>query len=94
MDLNLLIAILVAVILIIISIEYEDGFLLFIMGFLNLGVVLNIDTLFGITQTSYHWFGNLMQLIYVFIAIFCFTKMVLSAREEGIFTSLRNHGRK
>ncbi len=95
MDLNLLIAIFFAIILIIIAIEYEDGFIMFMMGFLNIIIVFNIDTLFGVTDTSYLGFGNLIQLIYTFIAIFCFTKMILSAKQDGIFASVRGkHARK
>lgn len=96
MDLNLLIAIFFAIILIIIAIEYDDGFMLFMLGFLNFGIVLNIDTMFGVTETSYLGFGNLLQLIYLFIGIFCFAKLILSARQDGLISFVKggNHDRK
>ena len=95
MDLNLLIAVFFAIILIVIAIEYEDGFILFIMGFLNMGIVLNIDTLFGVTSSSYLGFGNLLQLIYLFIGIFCFAKLIMSARQDGLLSFARGkHAKK
>ena len=93
MDLNLLMAVFFAIILIIIAIEYDDAFILFIMGFLNLGIVLNLDTLFGVYQVSYNNFGGLLQLIYTFIGIFCFAKIIMSARQDGLisFTKGKRH---
>lgn len=89
MDLDLLLAVFFAIILIIIAIEYDDGFILFIMGFLSLGILINLYELFEIIQTSYNNFGNLLQLVYLFIAVFCFVKMILTARQDGIFSSIR-----
>jgi len=92
MDLNLLIAVFFAIILIIFALEYDDGFMLFVLGFMSFGIVLNIDTLFEVTETSYLGFGNLLQLIYIFIGIFCFAKIIMSARNDGLisFTRGRN----
>lgn len=88
-------AVFFAIILIIIAIEYDDGFILFMMGFLNLGIVLNLDSLFGVYQISYNNFGGFLQLVYTFIAIFCFTKIIMSARQEGLISFMKgNHARK
>lgn len=91
MDINLLIAVILVLILIILAIEYDDGFILFIMGFLNIGIVLNLDSLFGITNISYNNFGGLLQLIYSFISIFCFAKIIMSARQDGLLSFGKSH---
>jgi len=89
MDLDLFIAIFFAIILILISIEYDDGFVLFMLGFLNIAVAMNMYELFGIIQTSYNGFGNLLQIVFVFAGVFCFVKMAMAARESGLFSSVK-----
>ena len=84
-------SILFALILICFAVDSDDGFSLFMEGFMNIVVVFNIDTLFGITETSYNGFGNLIQLIYAFIAIFCFSKIIMSARQDGLISFMRGH---
>lgn len=88
-------AIFFAIILIIIAIEYDDGFMLLMMGFLSIIIVLNIEALFDITPVSYGNAGQMFQLIYTFIAIFCLVKIIMSARQDGLLSFTRGkHGSK
>lgn len=91
MDLDLLIAILLAVILICFAIEHDDGFMLFMLGFINLAIFFNLETLFSITAASYNNFGYLFQLIYIFISVFCFGKLIMSANQEGLISFGKSH---
>lgn len=91
MDLDLLIAIILAVFLICFAIEHDDGFMLFMLGFINLAIVFNLDSLFSINPSSYNNFGSLFQLIYAFIAIFCFAKIIMSANQEGLLNFMKRH---
>lgn len=82
MDINLLIAIILALILICFSIDYDDGFVSFVIGFISIMIVFNLRALFDISTGSYLGFGQLIQLIYAFIGIFSFAKLIMSGNQE------------
>jgi len=83
MDSNLIFSIIIAVILTLVAIEWDESFLLFLIGFMAISLAINIDTAFSISTSTYQGFGQLIQLFYAFIGIFSFTKTYFTSKESG-----------
>ena len=94
MDSNLIFSIVLAVILTVIAIEWDESFLLFLIGFLAIALSINLDLAFSISTSTYQGFGQLIQLFYAFIGIFSFTKTYFTAKESGFsLQRLIRHGK-
>lgn len=88
MDTNLLFSILIIIILAIVAIEWDEAFILFIIGFLAIGIAINLETAFSIDNTTYQGFGQLIQLSYAFVGIFAFTRTF----SDSLLARLKKHG--
>lgn len=83
MDTNIIFAIIFAVILTIIAIEWDESFVLILIGFMALAISINLETVFSIYTETYQGFGQLIQLFYAFVGIFAFVKTYFTAKEHG-----------
>lgn len=83
MDSNLIFSIIIAIILTLVAIEWDESFLLFLIGFMAVAIAVNLDTAFSISTTTYQGFGQLIQLFYIFVGIFAFVKTYFTAKEHG-----------
>lgn len=94
MDSNLIFSILFAVILTIIVIEWDESFILFLIGFMAVGLAINLNLAFTISTTTYQGFGQLIQLFYAFVGIFAFVKTYFTAKESGFSLQRLSHGKR
>lgn len=90
MDSNLIFSIIIAIILTLIVIEWDESFLLFLIGFLSIALAINLYLAFSISTETYQGFGQLIQLIYAFVGIFAFVKTYFTAKETGFSLRSRN----
>ena len=74
MDTNLIFSIFIIIILTIVVIEWDEAFLLFIIGFLSIALALNLNTAFSIETDTYQGFGQLIQLLYILVGVFAFIR--------------------
>lgn len=88
MDTNLLFSIFLIIILTVVVIEWDEAFLLFIIGFLSIAIAINIETMFSIDNTKYQGFGQLLQLVYALVGIFSFIRTF----SDSLLSRMRKHG--
>ena len=95
MDTAFIFSIFLAIIFIIIALEFDEGMMLFCLGMIAAGITININTIFGIANTDYQGFGQLIQLIYGAVTVFTFGRIYYTAQASGIdmmFGRVRKHG--
>jgi len=83
MDSDLIFSIFLIIILAIVAIEWDEGFILFLIGFIAIALSINLELAFSIDNTKYQGFGQLIQLIYAFIGIFAFVKTYFIGKTSG-----------
>jgi len=88
MDTNLIFSIFIIIILTVVAIEWDEAFLLFIIGFLSIALALNLNTAFSIDTETYQGFGQLIQLSYGIVGIFAFTKTF----SDSLLSRIKRHG--
>lgn len=89
MDTSTIIAFLVALILIIIINEIEEGIPLILIGFFIMAFAWNLTAIFGFASTDLAGWGNVIILGYWIIGIFAFLKSL--ATGAAIFKKREQH---
>ena len=95
MDSNLIFSIFLIIILTIIAIEWDEGFILCLIGCISIALSINLELAFSIDNSTYQGFGQLIQLIFAFIGIFAFAKTYFTVKTAGfdpLFGRLKNRG--
>lgn len=93
MDTNLILSIVILITLLLVAIEWDESFLLFMVGFLSIALCINIDLAFGIYNSTYQGFGQMIQLLYAAVSIFAFTKTYFTAKEHGFSIQGAHNGK-
>jgi len=88
MDTNLIFSIIIIIILTVVVIEWDEAFILFIIGFLAIALAINLELAFSIDNSKYQGFGQLIQLIYAFVGIFAFIKTF----SDSLLARMKRHG--
>ena len=74
MDTNLIFSIFIIIILTVVAIEWDEAFILILIGFISIALAINLELAFSIDNTKYQGFGQLIQLLFVFVGVFAFTR--------------------
>ena len=88
MDTNLIFSIFIIIILTVVAIEWDEAFILLIIGFLALALAINLELAFSIDNTKYQGFGQLIQLLYAFVGIFAFVRTF----SDSLLARIKRHG--
>lgn len=86
MDINTIVAFLMALILIILVTCIDDGIPLIIIGFLIMAFAWNLTSIFGFASTDLAGWGKVIILGYWIIATFAFLKSIVTGYDQGAFS--------
>ena len=90
MDTSTTMAFLIALILVIIINEIEEGIPLIIIGFFTMAFSWNLTSVFGFTSTDLAGWGKVMILGYWITATFAFLKAAATGYYNGVFNARRS----
>ena len=85
-------AFLIAMILVIIINEIEEGIPLIIIGFIMMAFSWNLTATFGFASTDLGGWGVVIILGYWIIATFAFLKAAATGYYNGVFNARSKHG--
>ena len=88
MDTNLIFSIFIIIILTVVTIEWDEAFILLLIGFVSIALAINLDLAFEIDNTTYQGFGELIQLLYAFVAVFAFVRTF----SDSLLARIKRHG--
>lgn len=90
LDTGTLISFVVALVLVLIINETEEGIPLILIGFISMAIAWNITSIFGVSFTGLDGFGKLIFLGYWITIAFAFLKAAATGYYNGVFNAKRS----
>ncbi len=81
MDTSIVISVVLSLVFTILIIEADDITSLSIFGFSAIGIAINLDTIFGISETGYLGWGQIFRALWIFIGITAFGKTMFNVKD-------------